>query len=201
MSEFFGRVKNLHQPIFTTRDIVALLNLQTTTVSKALRRLAENGHLTSLQSGLWAIPEKVESFMLPEYLTAPFPSYVSLQSALYYHGIIEQIPNIIYAVTIARTKKFVTPLGTISTHHIIPEFFFGFEVVGKNKNKIATPEKALMDIFYLSPAKSGWFTSIPELILPKKFDFKLCAKWLQMIPSQRRKTIVAKKLSELKRNI
>jgi predicted transcriptional regulator of viral defense system len=195
LSVFFAKVKTLNQPIFTTRDVVTLLDLETSTASKTLRRLTDDKHLISLRSGVWALPGKIEPFMLPEYLTSPYPSYVSLQSALYYHGMIEQIPNVVYAVTLARTKRFVTPFATISVHHIKPEFFFGFDVVGKNNIKIATPEKALMDFFYLSPAKSGWFASLPELTLPKKFNFKLCEKWLKVISSKRRRVLVENKLN------
>jgi predicted transcriptional regulator of viral defense system len=36
---------------------------------------------------------------LPELISAPWPAYVSLQSALHHHGVIEQIPSVIYAVT------------------------------------------------------------------------------------------------------
>jgi predicted transcriptional regulator of viral defense system len=47
-------------------------------------------------------------------LTAPFPAYVSLQSALYLHGMVSQVPAVTYAVMLARARRFVTPLGTVA---------------------------------------------------------------------------------------
>ena len=55
---------------------------------------------------------------------------MSLQSALYLHGMISQVPTVTYAVSLARTRRFVTTLGTVSVHHVQPPFFFGFQDVG-----------------------------------------------------------------------
>lgn len=193
----YAKIKSLHIAIFQTRDVTTLLNLSTTTASKALSRLEKFGHIVRLQRGLWALPEKVEPLMLPEYLTAPYPSYVSLQSALYHHGMIEQIPETIYAVTLMRTKKFKTQLATISSHHIPPEFFGGFITIGTNNIKIATPEKALLDFCYLSTAKTRLFTKLPELEIPANFDFKLCKSWIKKIPTEQRRSLVERRFGEL----
>jgi predicted transcriptional regulator of viral defense system len=90
---------------------------------------------------------------LSEYLAAPFPGYISMQSALYYHGMISQVPAITYSVSPARTHIFKTSLGTFSIHHINPSFFFGYEPVGKFGIKMATPEKALLDFLYYGTGK------------------------------------------------
>ena len=150
-----------------------------------------------LARGLWVFKERLEPLALPQYLTNPFPSYVSLQSALYYHGLISQIPAITYAVSIARTKKYKTALGTISIHHVHPTFFFGFESIGKSAVKIATPEKALLDFFYLSPAKSKIFRSLPELEFPKKFSIRTARNIISRIQSIRRKKIVKRLFEEI----
>jgi predicted transcriptional regulator of viral defense system len=194
LADFYAQIKRLKQPIFETRDVVALLDLSTTTASKALARLSQHHHLVRLCNGLWALPDKVQPWALPEYLTAPFPSYISLQSALYHYGMIEQIPQITYAVSIARTKRFITPLATVSIHHVAPQFYFGYTVDTKNNIKIATPEKALLDFLYLSPAKSHKFATLPEFELPEKFNRNLCYEWLDKIPSVSRRTLIRKKL-------
>jgi len=192
LSETFAQIKSLKQKVFQTRDIVTFLDITVTTASKALARLAKQGHLIQLRHGLWMLPETINLFALPEQLTAPFPSYVSLQSALYYHGMIEQIPEIVYAVSLHRTKIFKTPIATISIHHLATTFYFGYII--ENGVKIATPEKALLDFFYLHPTKSRWFTALPELKIPKTFDYDLCCKWLQKIPSISRKVMVENQL-------
>jgi hypothetical protein len=42
---------------------------------------------------------------------------------------------------LARTRRYVTPLGVVSLHHIQPAFFFGFEDHGDAGGRLATPEK------------------------------------------------------------
>ena len=180
----------LNVPVLQTSDAVACLNIDSSHASKLLTRLSMSGHLVHLRRGLWAFRDKVEPLALPVYLTDPFPSYVSLQSALYYHDMISQIPAITYAVSIGRTKRHDTPLGVVSVHHVHPSFFFGFETVGKRIAKMATPEKALIDFFYLSPAKSSLFKALPELELPRGFSEKKAYKIINKIRSVRRRSLV-----------
>ncbi len=107
---------------------------------------------------------------LPELISAPYPAYVSLQSALFHHGLIEQIPSTLYAVTPARTRRVRTPIGAISFHRMPPELFTGFELSSHSDAKIAIPEKALFDLLYLAPGRSRLFSKLPELTLPKRFQ-------------------------------
>lgn len=186
------KLMELNVPVFQTSDAAACLDIDPTHASKLLERLDSSGHIVHLSRGLWAFEEKVEILALPEYLTKPFPSYVSLQSALYYHGMISQIPAVTYAVSIGRTKKYKTPLGVFSIHHVNPHFFFGYKSIGKDIAKMASPEKALIDYFYLSPAKSRLFKALPELELPKKFSTKKTYKIIDKIRSKRRKSVVMK---------
>ena len=182
--------------VFQTSDAAACLNIKNAHASKLLTRLASAGHLVHLGRSLWAFKDMVKPLSLPEYLTSPFPSYVSLQSALYYYDMISQIPAITYAVSIGRTKRYETPLGVVSIHHVHPSFFFGFESIGKGLAKIATPEKALIDFFYLSPTKSNLFRALPELELPRSFTIKKAHRMISRIKSARRKNLVKRLFQE-----
>jgi predicted transcriptional regulator of viral defense system len=185
----------LKQPVLQTRDVSACLNIPNAQASKILDRLAKADRFVRLMRGKWATSTQIDPLILPEYLTAPFPSYVSLQTALFYHGMISQIPHTIYAVSLARTHQYKTPFGTISIHHLQPDFFFDFEVI--NQVKIASPEKALLDVFYLTPTKSNLFKSLPELELPKSFDYKKTNTIINNINSPRIKTLVIKRFEKL----
>lgn len=191
------KLLGIKEAVFQTSDAGAWLKINNAHASKLLARLAESGHLVHLARGLWAFKEKLEPLALPQYLTSPFPCYVSLQSALYYHDMISQIPAITYAVSIARTKRYKTDLGTVSIHHVHPSFFFGFESLGKGIVKIAMPEKALIDFFYLSPAKSKLFRSLPELELPRRFSVKKAHNIISRIMSDRRRKLVKSLLEEV----
>ena len=183
--------------VFLTSDAAACLNINNAHASKLLSRLSIAEHIVHLSRGLWAFKDRVDLLALPEYLTTPFPSYVSLQSALYYHDMISQIPAITYAVSIGRTKRYETPLGIVSVHHVQPSFFFGFESIGKGIAKIASPEKALIDFLYLSPSKSNLFKALPELEFPKSFMVKRARRIINRIRSTRRKNLVNRLFEEL----
>ncbi len=188
--EVLQKLKQLNQPCIQTRDVAAFLNVNTAHASKILRRLSKYNHLVHIHRGLWAFPEKLDPLQLPEYLTMPFPGYISLQTALYHHGMISQLPTIIYAVSLARTKVFSTPLGEVSIHHLEENFFFGFKLLQGTLIKMATPEKALIDIIYLSAAKSGLFRSLPEVELPKNFNLNTAQSIISRIFSPRRRVMV-----------
>lgn len=195
--EVYARLLTMEGAVFQTGDASAWLNISQAHASQLLSRLAEFGHLIHLKRGIWAFRDRVELMALPQYLTNPFPSYISLQSALYYHGLISQIPVVTYAVSIARTKRYETLLGVISVHHIHPSFFFGYETRDNAGIKIATPEKALIDFLYLSPAKSKLFHSLPELELPKSFRIKEARHMISFIRSIKRRNLVLDNLERL----
>lgn len=192
-----GKLLALKAAIIQTSDASVCLKISRPHASKILGRLAEAGIVLPIARGLWSFADKAEGLMLPEHLTAPLPAYVSLQTALYYHGMISQIPDVIYAVSLARTRKYVTPLGVISLHHLEPEFFFGFEVVGENAIKMASPEKALLDILYLTPARSLLFQALPELEISGEFNIEEARKMIQKIPSKRTRALVHKRFENI----
>jgi hypothetical protein len=96
------------------------------------------------------------------------------------------MPNVIYAVSVGRTRVYRTPLGTVSVHHLQPEFFFGFETNAATGGAMATPEKALLDLLYLRPARSNLFRALPELELPPTFDVASARQMIQRIAASRR---------------
>jgi predicted transcriptional regulator of viral defense system len=186
----------LKQDVLQTSDIAACLKLTISHASQIARRLSKAGFFVALSRGKWACRATMDPLLLPEYLTAPVPSYISFQSALYYHGMISQIPNTIYAASLARTRQYKTPIAHVSIHHLHPRFFFGFDTVAKSKIKMATPEKALLDILYLSSASSSVFSALPELELPRGFNRKKALQMIEKIPSLRMRTLVREKFKE-----
>lgn len=188
------RLKKINMPVMRTWEAAAVLGVSNEHASQMLRRLALGGHIVHLSRGHWVIQTAVSPFLLSEYLVAPFPSYVSLQTALYHHGMIDQIPRLITIVSVARTRRIHAPFATVSVHHVAPQFFFGYDVDPNTGVKMATPEKALVDVFYLSPAKSGWFKTLPEVELPPSFDAKKALAMVKKIPFPSRRTLVEKAL-------
>jgi predicted transcriptional regulator of viral defense system len=194
--EALTAVVSMDAVVFTTADAAIRLGVPNGHASVILARLAASGQLIRLRRGVWAKAGGVDPLALPEYLTAPFPAYVSLQSALYLHGMISQVPAVTYAVSLARTRRFTTPLGTVSIHHVQPSFFFGFEDAGHG-GRLATPEKALVDFLYLTPARSQLFRALPELEWPKRFSARRARAMVGRVEPARRRTLVTRRLDAL----
>lgn len=189
-------LRSLGVPAIDTADAAAALGIKTAAASQTLTRLARAGLLRRIRHGTWWLEDALDPLRLPEYLTAPLPAYVSLQTALHRRGLIEQIPEVVYAVSLARTQRVKATVGTFSIHHVAPEVFGGFEETERGA-KLATAEKALFDFAYLSGGRSRLFTSLPELELPRGFQRKRLSRWLAKIPSERSRTLTSEKLDEL----
>jgi predicted transcriptional regulator of viral defense system len=191
------RLNDLAAPAFTTNDASAAWQLNRAHASKMLERLARARQVVPLRRGLWAFPDKLNRLLLPSYLTAPSPCYVSLQSALYLHGLISQMPQTLYVVSPSRTRLYQTPLGAVSVHHIKPSYFTGYETDSRTGAALATPEKALADLLYLMPARSHLFASLPELELSKSFRKPSLLRYLRSIDSPRRQTMALRQWNRL----
>jgi len=192
-----AKLLRMGAPVFQTSDAAAYLGIANSHASKLMARLAGAGHLARLGRGRWGFKDRIELLALPEYLTSPYPSYVSLQSALYYQGMVSQIPSVLYAVSPARTKTYGTALGRVSVHHIDPTFFFGYQPAAKGDGKIATPEKALIDFLYLSPARTHLFRALPELEIPTGFKVSEARKIIRRIRSIRRRNHVSRLFEDI----
>ena len=196
--DIYAKLRELKIPFLRTQDVAAYLDISINHANKILFRISSAKQIIHIKRGIWVFPD-LDPLMLPILLTDPSPTYISLQTALYYHGMISQIPSIIYAVSLARTHVYKTPIASVSIHHIQPSFFFGYEEINNNPLlKIASPEKALIDIFYLSQTKTRLFHSLPEVELPKHFKISAANKIIEQIESVRKKSLVKRCLSDLK---
>jgi predicted transcriptional regulator of viral defense system len=135
---------------------------------------------------------------LPELISAPYPAYVSLQSALFHHDLVEQVPAVLYAVTPARPRRLATPLGTVSFHRMPPELFRGFELSPRSDAKIATAEKALFDLLYLAPGRSRVFSKLPELSIPRRFQWQRLKEYTALVKSPGRRAYIATRVREIR---
>ncbi len=198
--EALRRLKSLGTRGFETRDAVALLGVTPANADVILRRLARGGMLTHVSRGRWSSSREIHRFALPELISSPYPAYVSLQSGLFHHGLIEQVPAVIYAVTIGRPRRVSTPFGVVSFHRMPPELFSGFEVDDASDSKIATAEKALFDLLYLAPARSRLFAKLPELEIPRGFRWSQLQRYVALVKAPSRRTLLMRSIARLRKH-
>jgi len=195
--EALQKIQQLGVSSFETRDISALLRVTPANASVLLSRLASRGFVRHLARGRWSIGAQSNRGQLAEQVAAPSPAYVSLQSALFRHGLIEQVPEVIYAITLGRARRVQTPDGTVSLHRMPPQLFGGFETADDG-TKVATAAQALFDLLYLSPTRTRLFVHLPEIAFPKSFRWAEVARWTKRIAGKSRRAFVGKRLAALR---
>jgi predicted transcriptional regulator of viral defense system len=196
-ADALGQLRSLRVPVLTTSDAAAALGLRIDAASQTLRRLGRAGLVFPLRRGLWAIDAPPDRLLLAEYVTAPYPAYVSLQSALYLRGMIEAIPQVVYVVSLARSAS-VRMAGTaFSIHHLPAELFGGFDRDEQTGVKLARPEKALFDMAYLSGTRARLFRSVPEIAIPRGLKVADARSWIGRIGSPRLRTLTSNRFDAL----
>lgn len=104
----------------------------------------------------------------PDYARGPYslevlanliygPSYISMEYALSFHGLIPERVELVTSVTPKRDKEFTTPVGCFKYRYLHPSAYcvgISHQMIDeKRKVMIATPEKALADLIVLSKKK------------------------------------------------
>lgn len=78
------------------------------------------------------------------------PSYISLETALKFYGLIPEENFQITSVSSKKTVQFNNSFGFFRYSHIKPELFWGYKIIdGQEKVLLAEPEKAILDYLYL----------------------------------------------------
>lgn len=125
-----------------------------------LHRYKKSGKLLRLKKGIYTASVYVEKMknrseteifadFLANFLYSP--SYLSLETILYRHNILTEIPVNFTSVTKNKTAAFTNKLGNFLYHKIKPSLFCGFELFERSGFSLlkATKVKALFDFLYL----------------------------------------------------
>jgi len=149
------------EPVFRTgflagsSESLAALRLQ-------LGRWVKAGKLIQLAKGLYTVAEPYRKLNPHPFVLANAikkASYVSLQSALGYFGMIPEHVPTVTSVTTQRPQRMETPLGPFLFRHIKKVWFCGYRQVDLGSGQrafVATPEKALLDLIYLTPGADNY---------------------------------------------
>ena len=125
--------------------------------NQKVRSLEAAGKIIRLKKGLYVVDPKISRVALSTELIANHiyaPSYVSMQTALRYYGLIPEAVYITQSMTLKHTRSFDTPVGRFEYQMMSREaFHIGITSINKQSYAflMATPEKALCDLIAHSP--------------------------------------------------
>lgn len=135
---------------FTPLDVKRIFGIGSTAVSFLLYRYSRRGLILHLKRGCYALSSDLPNdFSLANKLYEP--SYISLEFALSFHGIIPETVYEITSITPKSTRRFSMMGKNFSYHRIKKEAFGGYIPLKQNDAVflIAEPEKAFVDFVYL----------------------------------------------------
>jgi len=155
--EFVKKVDNL--AVIDTEILLAGVSNQVP-VKVQISRWKNSKKLIQLKRGFYLLSQPYRKTAVNELFTASLlkkPSYISMEKALEYHNLIPEGVPVYTSVTTKRPEKLVTEIGAFDYRHIKNSLFWGYDSININKQTafIATPEKALLDFFYLKGEKKS----------------------------------------------
>lgn len=163
--------------------------------------LLKSGMLLSIKKGLYIVgpsvnSQKPEPFLIANHILGP--SYISLDSALSYHGLIPERVYEISSVTTKASREFSTPVGIFTyTNLPLPYYSFGIQqlrLLDEQNAMIASPEKALFDKvvttagIVLRSQKNAFDYLVEDLRIDedglKKLNTRWMSEWVSEAPKK-----------------
>jgi len=147
-SEILRTLKEKEIALFTLTDFSRLFNLKNdNTLYKKIQRLEKKKIVERLTKGKYLfLFSEANDFLIANFLYQP--SYLSLESALSFYGIITGFPYQITSITTKKTRNITAHQREFSYARIKKDLFWGYEK--KDDFLIAEKEKALLDYLYFS---------------------------------------------------
>ena len=147
---FASKIKGKKLYIFSAKDIRVLFGVSSVAVAGLLHRYKKQGFILQIKRGLYVFPDALP---LDVYIANKLysPSYLSLEFALSYHGVIPETVYEITSVTTKATRRFETLGKIFSYRKIKKEAYAGYNIQKQQEMSfyIADAEKAFVDTNYL----------------------------------------------------
>jgi len=156
--ELLGRFAN--QPLFHT-SLLGVFPDPRPSILVQLSRWVNKGKLAQIRRGWYLIEKPYRTKEISAAFianTVVHPSYLSLEWALQYHGLIPEATFQPTSITTQRGVQFQAVDRIFLYHHVSPKIFHGFVAIEISGEKIvvATPEKALWDRIYINAFQNSF---------------------------------------------
>lgn len=200
------------QPL-STQVLLGLLKAYSRPYDKIMD-LVNQGLLFQLRKGLYITSPLVSSMAPEPFLIANHlygPSYISLEAAMFYWGLIPEHVYEITSVTTKPSKKYQAQDTTYSFTHLPAAFYpVGIQSLSLTEKQtvlIASPEKSLIDIIVttsgvnLRSKKQAMSFLVEDLRIDKdrlrELNLREMAKWLAVCPKKSSMGILIGAIAEL----
>ncbi|TAN60956.1 hypothetical protein EPN16_04215 [bacterium] len=145
-------------PLVSARVVMALMR-DPQAMRNQLTRWQRKGLIIQLKRGIYALNKEDRKINPSRFFLANqllWPSYVSLESALGYYGLIPESVADVTSVSTKKTSRFTNSFGRFVYQRVKPEAFRGYRSYKDEAGLeclIAEPEKAVVDFLYLNLRK------------------------------------------------
>lgn len=179
-------LKKIETPYIDTQTLLNLL-YDYKKPRECILRMVKNNDLIRLKNGFYLITDKITqgtSIIIPYEQVANLlygPSYVSLEWALSFYGMIPERVHTVTSMTLGRKKEFHTSVGDF-TYTTLSEESYAIGITQKKSSDfpggflIAAPEKALVDLVFKTCKGLTKQELYVELLESKRLDPDLLSK-------------------------
>lgn len=158
------RLKSLKLLVFTPSEFKDVFKVSKNTAQTFIKRNLKSGLFLKLRNNFYMLKDSHPSlYLIANRLYQP--SYISLEKALSYYGIIPETVYAITSVTAKSTKEFETPGVLFTYQRIKQEAFTGYQAKRLEGTVVllAEAEKALADYLYFVDLKKSELNDRLEL--------------------------------------
>jgi predicted transcriptional regulator of viral defense system len=183
------KLNNTPHNFLTTKDLRDILEIgNRRTFENTIKRLQEEKILTKIEKGKYVkTNSNYTKFDISQFIYSP--SYISLETALNYHGLIEQFPFEITAITTKKSVEKEFEEQIYSYVNVRKELFWGFEKEGNFL--MAMPEKAIFDQIYTSIV-GGKSENILKNIKKDRFQMSKVLEYTKLLEGKTKKAVLNK---------
>lgn len=147
--QFNDELKRRNFKIFSPKEITNLFNISPRSVQAFLNYYQKKGKILKIRNNFYCLSDFLPSdFEIANYLYQP--SYLSLETALSFYGMIPEVVYDIISITTKKTTFFSFNGKNFHYHKIKRDLYFGYDLISINNQKVylATYEKAILDYGY-----------------------------------------------------
>jgi len=146
-------------PFFELEEVRQISNEPESQIANQLSQWTKQDKIVRLRRGKYLLGSQYRKFTPSSYYISNYlyrPSYVSLETALQYYDLIPEAVGLVQAVTPKHGREWSNESGRFAYRSIKNDRFWGYRddrldsIPSQNRFFIAKPEKAILDLIYLS---------------------------------------------------